>query len=140
MREFSNLEGGEIEVTHALSPIPEGIREQYGGLWVALRARKAVIVAENYDDVVNSPEFNPATDATYHVPLPGQEFYFYEGTRVEGGVHIFDDVIKADRSRVEVGKEPFHSPESLARYARAAETILAAQQLPEEDGDLLAAA
>jgi hypothetical protein len=64
----------------------------------------------------------------------------WDEARVEGGIHAFDDVLKPDRSKPQVGSELVPSPEGARKYARFVESMIEAQQLPEEDEDLIAAA
>ena len=64
----------------------------------------------------------------------------YEDARTEGGIHNFDNVLKPDRSRPQVDSERVPSPEGMRRYAKFVESLIEAQQIPEDDEDLLATA
>ena len=64
---------------------------------------------------------------------------------VEGGVSIFDDLLKPDRTKAEVGQEPIPSPEGAREYVRKLESIEESRRLGElalqdKDEDSLAAA
>lgn len=65
------------EVTVSASPLPEGLGEEYGGRWVALRGRRVIAAAESHEELVSSELFNPETDATYFVPEPGVKYFYY---------------------------------------------------------------
>lgn len=69
---------------------------------------------------------------------PGEDPY--EQARVPGGIEVFRDVLKADRTKPEVGSEPIPSPEGAARYAEFVEQSERCRLISfEEDEDLLAA-
>ena len=67
----------------------------------------------------------------------------YRQAYVEGGVSIFDDLLKPDRTKAEVGQEPIPSPEGAREYVRKLESIEEGRRLGElamrDDEDLLAA-
>ena len=66
----------------------------------------------------------------------------YEDARVEGGIRAFDDVLRLDRIKDEIGDEPIPSPEGAKRYTEQVRSIEESRRIGElimsDDEDLVA--
>lgn len=65
----------------------------------------------------------------------------YEDTRVAGGIRVFDDVIKTDRSKIEMGSSRIPSEAAAREYVRFLESAIESSRLAlaQDDEALLAA-